>query len=87
MLLFPKIPKCFGEDCITLGIGLTNEENELSDFLVEYISVRNDLVAGKDVRILSKYDPMKLIDYLDKHDNQTQTAVILCTGPFELTPN
>lgn len=82
-----KIPKCWGHGCITLGIGLTGDEDEFTDFVLKYVANNNDLEYGKDVKILTKNDPVKLVDYLNKYENKTQTAIIICTGPFKLPPN
>lgn len=82
VLTVDKIPKCYGEDCITVGIGLTApNKTKFVNFAMEYLAKHNDLHLGRDVRIIAEsYE--HTIRYLDHNSNKTQTCILFCTGDF-----
>lgn len=82
-----KIPKCYGSECITVGIGLTTEKTtEFTEYAMKYLADNNDLVVGKDVKIIARtYEDT--IKYLDHNTNKTQTCLMFCTGAFKPPKN
>lgn len=82
-----KIPKCYGSDCITLGIAYTNPNTTLvSQYILQYLMAHEDLSMGKDMKVIAdNYNDT--INFLAKYPNKTQTAVLICTGPFKLPDN
>jgi ABC-type multidrug transport system ATPase subunit len=82
-----KIPKCFGKNCITVGIGFTNpNKTELSQYVINYIAERNSFILGKDVKVIGEtYNEM--MTFIKNNPNVTQTAILFCTGEFELPTN
>jgi ABC-type multidrug transport system ATPase subunit len=79
-----KIPKCYGEDCVTLGIAFTNStRTPLSMFVMKHLEKHQDLELGKSMKIIANdYDEM--IDYLETYPNKTQTVVLFCTGEMKI---
>lgn len=82
-----KIPKCYGSDCITVGIGLTTESTtEFTEYAMKYLADNNDLKVGKDVKIIARsYE--ETIKYLHHNTNKTQTCLMFCTGAFKPPKN
>ena len=78
-----KIPKCIGDDCISLGIGLTSGKTDLTDYIVNYISKTSNLKINKDIKILTEKNITLFYDYLNTHQNQTQIGVIICSNFME----
>ena len=82
-----KIPKCYGSGCITVGIGYTSQSTSpVTRYVLQYLSEHEDLVLNKDIKVIGT-NYTSTIDYLSKHQNKTQTAVLFCTGPFTPPPN
>jgi len=80
-------PKCYGKDCITLGVATTGSQNNFTSYILKHITKRYDLKMHADVQVLSENDPKSFIDYLNKHENKTQVGLIFCTGPVNFTYN
>lgn len=79
-----KIPKCFGSDCITLGIAFTNKtRTPLSQYVIKHIEENQGLKLGSEMKIIGEsYEDT--IAYIENHLNKTQTIVLFCTGPVEV---
>jgi ABC-type multidrug transport system ATPase subunit len=82
-----KIPKCFGQDCLSLAIGLTGGRNELSEYIVDHISHKSGLNKEKDVKIVTYTNSTSFIEYIQNHVNKTSVGMILCTNYAELPEN
>lgn len=82
-----KIPKCFSQDCITLGIGLTGGSAEWTDYVIDYISESSDLVKNKDIKVLTSQDAESFTRYIKENANTTQIGVILCSNYMKLPTN
>ena len=81
------IPKCYGDECITIGIGYTaNQRTPLTEYVINYLSNNYNLEINKDIQeIATNYND--LISYLTNNTNKTQTVVLFCTGEFVLPDN
>ena len=87
IVAMPKIPKCYGSGCITVGIAYTNETSTpVTRYVLQYLSEHEDLELNKDIKLIGT-NYTGTIDYLSTHENKTQTAVLFCTGPFTPPPN
>ena len=77
-----KIPKCYGSDCITIGVGYTSPETTReTQFVLNYLAEHQNLEYGKDIQVIgTSYN--ETLEFLGKHPNKTQTAVLFCTGQF-----
>ena len=82
-----SIPKCTGVDCLTIGIGLTGGENELSDYLVDHISHKSNLKKGQDIKIIKNQNATSFIEYIQHNSNKTMIGFILCTNYADLPKN
>ena len=86
----PLIPKCFGEDCITIGYGIIGEEANSSahyDWIrhsMAYLAKENHLEYGVDVRQLVLGQSEDFMNYIMTHQNKTFIAVLFCTSQWNV---
>ena len=82
-----QIPKCYGHECITVGIAYTSAaKTDLTDYVIKHISLHQNLKIGTDIQeIANNYND--LLDYVTENTNKTQTIILFCTGEFELPEN
>mmetsp|Transcript_23109 Transcript_23109/g.41251 ORF Transcript_23109/g.41251 Transcript_23109/m.41251 type:complete len:901 (-) Transcript_23109:1806-4508(-) len=86
-LQLDTIPKCWGDDCITLAVAYTDGDKPWTDYVLNHIAQNNDLDLGSDIRVISEDGAWDLVHYIAKHDNTTQTAVLFCTGSYRVPEN
>jgi len=79
-----RIPLCKGVDCVTLGLGYTAGEAIWTTHVVEHIRKEHSWTGNEIRKLGNSYE--ETLAYLSAHPNNTQAAVIFCTGPF-LLPN
>ena len=79
-----RIPLCKGVDCVTLGLGYTAGETIWTTHVVEHIRKEHSWTGNEVRKLGNSYE--ETLAYLSAHPNNTQAAVIFCTGPF-LLPN
>ena len=79
------IPQCRGVNCVSLGLGYTAGETIWTAHVVEFIRKQHNWTFGREIKTLG-YTYESTLHYLSTHTNQTQAAVIFCTGPLNL-PN
>ena len=79
-----KIPKCPApEDCTTIMTVILdrteNEENRNEvEYIMKYVSEKNDLIYGQDIKI-SEYKNFSMFsDYLNNNKNKTYFGVVFC---------
>ena len=77
------IPRCRGTGCITLGVGYTAGETDWTEAIVRHIATNQHLSLGTDIQTIGEtYN--STLEYFKTHPNETQTAVIFCTGTLHL---
>ena len=77
------LPKCWGDPCVTLGIGYSAGETEWTRHVLTQIKERNGL-KDRDFRTVTENNYLDMVNFLQKYPNQTQTMVFFCTGTVEL---
>lgn len=82
-----QIPKCFGNNCITLGIGLTGGPTEWTDYVIDHIAKSSGLKKNKDIRVLTSQNPQNFTKYIRKNMNTTGTGLILCSNYMDIPEN
>ena len=80
-------PKCLDPDCITIGVGLTGGQSELSNYILDHISHHSNLQKAKDIKVLSNQTTSTFINYIRKNPNKTMIGLILCTNYVDLPNN
>lgn len=79
--------RCFGQDCITLGIGMTNGTAPWVEHVIDYIADSQKLKRGKDIVVLSENNYTDFISHHRINQNKTLISVLFCTGSFILPQN
>ena len=82
-----SIPKCRGQDCLTIGVGLTGGENDFSTYIIDHISHSSSLKKDIDIKVLSTQNTTSFIEYIQKNHNKTMIGFILCTNYLTLPKN
>lgn len=78
-----RIALCKGVDCVTLGVGYTAGETSWTTHVVEHIRKQSKWTGNEVRKLGDSYE--ETLAYLSAHPNNTQAAVIFCTGAFLLS--
>ena len=85
----PKIPKCKGVDCITIGVGIVGDskdydspEYEWVQNTLNYFSKYTNLTYGQDIKIVSIGSANDYKTYLDNHQSTVNFGIVFCTSKF-----
>mmetsp|Transcript_41119 Transcript_41119/g.62496 ORF Transcript_41119/g.62496 Transcript_41119/m.62496 type:complete len:130 (+) Transcript_41119:563-952(+) len=86
------VPKCFGEDCVTIGYSIVgdpdpNKEEEYSwiDEVMRKVAKSNDLQFERDVKKLTVGTSFDFTQYLELNPNSTQYSVVWCTDQWNVS--
>eukprot|EP00357_Protocruzia_adherens_P001361 CAMPEP_0115019368 /NCGR_PEP_ID=MMETSP0216-20121206/29400_1 /TAXON_ID=223996 /ORGANISM="Protocruzia adherens, Strain Boccale" /LENGTH=942 /DNA_ID=CAMNT_0002390821 /DNA_START=13 /DNA_END=2841 /DNA_ORIENTATION=- len=83
----PKIPHCWGDDCLTVGVGIAGDRQkddlQWVENVMDYIRKENDLPENQ-VRIVSDTSSQEFMDYLSQNQNKTQLGIIFCTSSWKV---
>ena len=76
----PPIPKCYGDDCLTLAYAVNGNDHPYINHTIDYIKNKNGL-TDLDVK---KWDTDlgQALKKLEYNPNKTQAVVIFCTDGF-----
>ena len=72
------IPKCYGEDCLTLGIVYEGKKEPYMDTVISYVRTTNHLDTSdiREMPIASK----DVMHYLQNNPNKTQLILVFCSN-------
>lgn len=82
-----RMDRCLGQDCITLGIGMTNGTAPWVEHVIDYISHSQDLKRGEDILVISENSYSDFVAHHKVHQNKTLISVLFCTGSLSLPKN
>lgn len=82
-----NIPKCWGEDCITLAVAYTDGNKPWTEYVLAHIAEHSDLEMGRDIAVIADDGAWSIIKYIEGHQNTTQTALLFCTGAYKVPEN
>lgn len=83
----PNLPRCTGEDCVTLGYGIIGEKTEWIDYALEYVAKKNGLNETSDFKLIYQGEESQpYFDYLSQNPNKTMIGALFCTLPEIIIP-